>query len=170
MQKLNAFNKILLFFLIGLNQNVLAQDFKIGDTIPNFTFNGLIGNKTKITDLRGGYVLITFWTSWNEESRNYNTMLIGTYIKFRDKKFNQGKRFNVVDISLDTDHKRYDLAMKKDNFAWYYHYVDFKGWQSDLVSHLKIFQVPGNILVDPNGVIIEKNLSIKQLEHLLQVY
>lgn len=150
-----------------LNPKAICQTFNIGDTLPNFQFKGLVNNDISLNQLRGTYVFVVFWASWNAESRKLNRELLPVYSRYKDKNFSVGRRFNVVSVSIDANPKPYELAIKKDNPAWFYHYCDYKGWQTAPVKICRVAQIPSNFLLDPKGVVIQKNIGIKELELLL---
>ena len=109
----------ILGFLLSLNL-VKAQQYSlhIGDTFPNFQYKGMFQKENKLNGLKGSYVLVHFWASWNSESRELQLEFIPIYSKFKEKKFNKGKKFYIVSVSLDKEEKLYELAIKKDNLPW----------------------------------------------------
>jgi len=44
---------------------------------------------------------------------------------------------------------------------------DLRGWSSELATKFKISSIPQNILIDPNGIIIAKNLRGEALNQKL---
>lgn len=147
---------------------VFGQSFEIGDTIPNFQYEGQFSKPYFLKELKGSFVLIHFWASWNEESREMQLSFIDSYAKFRDKKFNKGRKFYIISVSLDEMPEIWNLALKKDNLPWKNHVCEFKGWKSSIVNNLRIETIPANYLVDPNGKIVEKNLNKEQLDQFLK--
>ncbi|MFY8019972.1 MAG: TlpA family protein disulfide reductase [Bacteroidia bacterium] len=140
----------------------------IGDTFPNFQYKGMFQKENKLSGLKGSYVLIHFWASWNTESREMQLEFIPVYSKFKEKKFSKGKKFYIVSISLDKEEKLFELATKKDNLPWSSSYCDFKGWQSELISRCGIQQIPSNFLLNPEGKIIAININAAELEQFLR--
>lgn len=147
-----------------------CQTPDVGDTFPDFSFYNILANEKLITlqNLRGNYVLVLFWASWNPESRRINRELLSVYSRYKEKIFLYAKRFHIVSVSIDTNPKPYELALKKDNPAWFYHYCDFNGWKSQPVVKCNIKQIPTIFLLDANGIVVKKNFSVKELEIFLK--
>lgn len=122
---------------------------------PNFTIPDTSGTKVSLTDFRGKYVLIDFWASWCAPCRAENPKLVNVYNQFKDK------NFTIIGISVDKDRQGWLNAIKEDNLTWT-NLSNLAGW--DAVSkEYGIKSIPQNILVDPRGVIIGKNLSSEAL-------
>lgn len=159
----------ILGFLLSLNLAKAQQySLHIGDTFPNFQYKGMFQKENKLNGLKGSYVLVHFWASWNTESRELQLEFIPVYSKFKEKKFNKGKKFYIVSVSLDKEEKLYELAIKKDNLPWSSNYCDYLGWQSELINRCGIQQIPSNFLLNPEGKIVAINISATELEQLLR--
>lgn len=80
------------------------------------------------------------------------------------------KNFTVLGVSLDQAKPAWLQAIKMDGLTWT-HVSDLKGWGNQVASIFHITSIPQNILIDPQGKIIAKNLRgealNKRLEKLL---
>lgn len=159
---------LLSFILATVWLKAQPPTLQIGDTFPNFTYQGQFTKQYQISELKGSYVLIQFWASWNIESREMQLDFIDTYAKYRDRKFKKGRKFYIVSVSLDEELNIWEIALKKDNLPWKSHTCDGKGWYSPIVAAAQIEQIPANFLLDPNGRIIAKNLKKEALEEILK--
>ena len=56
--------------------------------------------------------------------------------------------------------------LKKDGLPWI-HVCDMKGWKNDVATMYGINSVPQNLLIDPKGMIIGKNLRGEDLTEKL---
>lgn len=146
------------------------KSFAIGDTLPNFSYPGQFTKSYQLKELKGSYVFIHFWSSWNEESRKMQLEFIDPYIRFKDKRFKKGKRFQIISISLDHDKAMWELALKKDNLPWKMQVCEAKGWDSQLVQDLRVNIIPQNYLLDPNGIILKINITPDELLQLLKSF
>lgn len=158
--------------LFILNSSFISEEteLKIGDKIPFFETK-LINNKDfKITSLLGSYTLIQFWASWDLPSLKIQSELIKTYGKFKDTKFTDGKKFNVVSISIDQKEETLITTLKRELYPWQYHICDYNGWNSPLIDSFNIENIPTNFLINPKGVIIAKNLYYDNIETELSKY
>jgi peroxiredoxin len=134
----------------------------IGATAPEFTQTDTSGNPFKLSSLRGKYVLVDFWASWCGPCRNENPNLVKTYKKYKTK------NFTILSISLDRPNAKKDwiAAIHNDGLTWT-QVSDLKYWNNEAALLYGIQAIPQNILIDPNGRIIAKNLMGNDLEDKL---
>lgn len=113
-----------------------------------------------IKSFRGKYVLVDFWASWCGPCRGENPNVVAAYNKYKSK------NFTVLSISLDKTKDSWVEAIKKDGLNWT-NVSDLKFWSNAVAQQFGITSIPQNFLVDPNGVIIDKNLRGEALEQKL---
>jgi alkyl hydroperoxide reductase subunit AhpC len=79
--------------------------------------------------------------------------VVKTYTKFKDK------NFTVLGVSLDRQGQkdRWLQAIAEDKLTWT-QVSDLQFWNNAVAKQYKIQSIPQNLLVDPNGIIIAKNL------------
>ncbi len=161
---------LVIFCLLFSVWNAFGQnnELNIGDTLPNFSYQGQFSKPYHLKDLKGSYVLVNFWATWNQESRGMQLDYIETYARYKDKKFKKGRKFYIISISLDEAFEVYNSALKKDNLPWKTHLCDFLGWNSPIIKQCGVASIPLNYLIDPNGIIIAKNIKNEALEDILR--
>jgi peroxiredoxin/uncharacterized protein YcnI len=145
-------------FSLYLNQ--ILQEGKInaiGTTVADFSQADTTGKQISISSFRGKYVLIDFWASWCRPCRAENPNVVEAYNKFKDK------NFTILSVSLDKSKDSWIDAIKMDNLTWT-HVSDLQGWANAVSSSFHIQSIPQNILIDPNGKIIAKNLRGSALD------
>lgn len=138
-----------------------AERLETGIKATDFTQNDLNGKPFTLSSLRGKYVLVDFWASWCVPCRAENPNLVKAYQELK------GKNFEVVGVSLDQGKAAWEAAVKTDNLPWI-HVCDMKGWKNDVAVLYGINSVPQNILINPEGVIIAKNLRGENLTERLK--
>jgi peroxiredoxin/ribulose bisphosphate carboxylase small subunit len=134
----------------------------IGKTAPDFTQPDTLGNNVTLSSLRGKYVLVDFWASWCGPCRAENPNLVETFNKYKDK------GFTVLGVSLDQPGKKnaWLAAIHKDNLTWT-QVSDLKFWDNEVAVLYGVKAIPTNLLLDPQGKIIAKDLRGEDLSKKL---
>lgn len=130
-----------------------------GMTAPEFSQPDSSGQKHSLSSLRGRYVLVDFWASWCKPCRADNKDLVQLYAQYKDK------NFTILGVSVDTKRDAWLKAVKDDKLSWLQvSDLQRKNIAADLYQ---LTGVPTTYLLDPDGVIIAKNVHGKALETLL---
>lgn len=141
---------------------------RIGDIAPELEYENPIGEKMKLSSLRGELVLIDFWASWCGPCRKENPNIVEAYKKYTKKMFKNGKGFEVFSLSLDSKREAWVKAINEDELFWEYHVSDLGGWQSEGSNKYGIRSIPSNVLINGNGIIIARNLKGASLGRFLE--
>jgi peroxiredoxin len=118
------------------------------------------GKTIALSSFKGKYVLVDFWASWCRPCREENPNVVSAFQKFRNK------NFTILGVSLDKNKEAWTKAIMKDGLTWA-HISDLQEWYSPVVSIYGIQGIPFNVLVDPKGNIIAKNLRGSELHEKL---
>ena len=143
---------------------------QVGDEAPEIAMPNTKGKEMKLSDLRGSYVLIDFWASWCGPCRRENPNVVRAYQKYKKAKFKDGDGFEIFSVSLDSDIPRWEAAIKKDGLDWKHHVSDLKKWDNEAAAMYGVSSIPMSFLVDPNGIIVAKNLRGIELHRQLDKY
>jgi len=146
------FHKMAYFVDLQKRYEVL-KTVAIGQTAPVFSQADTTGAEVSLSDFKGKYVLIDFWASWCPYCREANPHLVKVFETYKDKEF------VIIGISLDSKRENWIKAIYDDKLAGWYHLSDLKGWQNAVAELYGIKSIPQNVLIDPNGVIIGRNLK-----------
>lgn len=136
---------------------------QVGAMITDFSQNDLDDHPFKLSSLRGKYVLVDFWASWCVPCRAENPNLVKAYNELKNK------NFEVVGVSLDQSKAAWKNAVEKDGLPWI-HVCDLKGWKNDVATLYNISSVPQNLLINPEGRIVARNLRGDSLLQQLSAF
>ncbi|WP_245893715.1 peroxiredoxin family protein [Sphingobacterium gobiense] len=136
------------------------ENSSVGKKAPAITQLTPEGDPFSLSDLRGKYVLIEFWASWCPDCRKANPDLVKTYAKFKDK------NFEILGVSFDRKLDDWVAAIEKDKLTWK-HISDLQSWQNAAGTLYGVRAIPQNILVDPEGIIVARNLHGEELDSKL---
>ena len=135
----------------------------VGSVAPDFTQNDTADKPVSLHDFKGKYVLVDFWASWCHPCRMENPNVVKAYQEFKNK------NFTILSVSLDQPGKKdaWMKAIHEDHLEWN-HVSDLQFWQNAVAQLYAIQAIPQNVLVDPTGKIIAKNLRGEDLEEKLK--
>lgn len=140
----------------------VIKNVSVGHVAPDFAQADTNGKEVKLSSFRGKYVLLDFWASWCGPCRAENPNVVKAYNNFK------GKNFTILSVSLDRPGKKdaWMKAIHNDHLTWN-HVSDLKFWENDAAKLYGIQAIPQNLLLDPDGKIIAKDLFGEDLEKKL---
>ena len=133
----------------------------VGQKAPGITQFDSDGLPYSLSDLKGKYVLLDFWASWCSDCKKVHPELVEIYNDFK------GPNFEILGISLDKERAPWVKEIEEGNLDWK-HISDLQGWNSSASQIYAVKAVPQNILVDPEGKIIARNIYGAELSALLK--
>lgn len=127
---------------------------------PAFEIPDTNGQPVSLTDFKGQYVLLDFWASWCGPCRMEHPARIRVHQQYRSR------GFQIIGISVDEKRDLWLQAIAQDRLPWI-QVSNLKGWD-EITDTYGVKAVPQNFLLDPEGMIIAKNLSPEALDHTLK--
>jgi thiol-disulfide isomerase/thioredoxin len=121
---------------------------------------GLDGKDVSIAAFKGGPVLIHFWSTDCEPCKVDLAQIRELQAKYGPRKF------GCIGVSLDGDKNRLAAFLKEKPLAWPQLHEE-GGLDSRLAESFGILALPTMILVDADGTVTDRNVSITELEKKL---
>ncbi len=147
----------------ALQQQILiSKTGAVGTQALDFTQPDINGNPVALSSFRGKYVLVDFWASWCRPCRIENPNVVENFNKFKER------NFTVLGVSLDRPGQKENWlkAIEQDKLSWT-NVSDLKFWQNEAAQLYRVNGIPFNILIDPQGKVIARNLRGPDLQHKL---
>jgi peroxiredoxin len=143
-----------------LKQMEEIKPLSVGHKAPEFTIAGLDGKPIKLADYKGKYVLLDFWASWCGPCRQEMPNVVKQYAAYK------GKGLEILGISLDEERQPWEKAVKDMNMTWA-QASELQKWNGPTEKLYRIQAIPANYMIDPQGIIVAKNLTGPDLEKFL---
>mgnify|MGYP001476224524 FL=1 len=138
-------------------RQAMDAKIKIGERFPDAKVKDNAGEIKQLSDYvgKGKYVLIDFWASWCGPCRNEMPNVKAAYEKYASK------GFEVISISIDKKQKAWRTAIEELGMNW------TQVLNVDAADVYGIYAIPKTFLVDPEGIVVAKDLRSKKLEKTL---
>lgn len=149
---------ISLMFFSFVGKDTPTEGLTIGDKAPDFTICAE-RQLVDLKDLRGKYVVLSFWASYDAPSRLQNATL--------NHAVSKNDNVEMVSVSFDDYKSIFNEAIQRDRITTPNCFVETEGEQSALYQTYRLQKGFKNYLLDKNGIIIAKNITAKQLADYL---
>jgi thiol-disulfide isomerase/thioredoxin len=121
----------------------------------------LTGSPMDLAELQGNLVVVQYWATWCEPCKQDMLALQKLLAQYGRRKF------AVVGVNLDTDPRLAAAHLKQTQQNWPQLH-DQGGLESKLAKEMGIFTLPLMVLVDERGRVVNRSISIPELEAELQ--
>ena len=155
--------------LIGSLTSFVEKDkptggLNVGDIAPDFKIQSMSAGQplAELSDMKGKYVLLSFWASYDAHSRMQNASLSNVL-----RSASRNDNVEMVSVSFDEYQSIFKETVRKDQIVTPTCFVETKGESSGLFKKYRLGRGFTNYLLDENGVIIAKNISAAELSAYL---
>ena len=160
---------IFVVLLIGSLTSFVEKDkptggLNVGDIAPDFKIQSMSAGRplAELSDMKGKYVLLSFWASYDAHSRMQNASLSNVL-----RSASRNDNVEMVSVSFDEYQSIFKETVRKDQIVTPTCFVETKGESSGLFKKYRLGRGFTNYLLDENGVIIAKNISAAELSAYL---
>ena len=160
---------IFVVLLIGSLTSFVEKDkstggLNVGDIAPDFKIQSMSAGQplAELSDMKGKYVLLSFWASYDAHSRMQNASLSNVL-----RSASRNDNVEMVSVSFDEYQSIFKETVRKDQTVTPTCFVETKGESSGLFKKYRLGRGFTNYLLDENGVIIAKNISAAELSAYL---
>ena len=160
---------IFVVLLIGSLTSFVEKDkptggLNVGDIAPDFKIQSMSAGQplAELSDMKGKYVLLSFWASYDANSRMQNASLSNVL-----RSASRNENVEMVSVSFDEYQSIFKETVRKDQIVTPTCFVETKGESSGLFKKYRLGRGFTNYLLDENGVIIAKNISAAELSAYL---
>ena len=160
---------IFVVLLIGSLTSFVEKDkptggLNVGDIAPDFKIQSMSAGQplAELSDMKGKYVLLSFWASYDAHSRMQNASLSNVL-----RSASRNDNVEMVSVSFDEYQSIFKETVRKDQIVTPTCFVETQGESSGLFKKYRLGRGFTNYLLDENGVIIAKNISAAELSAYL---
>ena len=138
-------------YLVALNQAMDATK-STAVNAGRFTLHDTINKTITPTHFSDSCILLTFWASYDEDSRRQQRAyrpLVDTFAN---------RPFGMLSISLDLNREEWLKAIREDSTTTWIQTNEFKGWNLDLVRQFSVKDLPWNVLTNAQRRVVGTNI------------
>ena len=130
----------------------------VGKQFSDLEMADTLGNVHKLSEYvdNGHWLFVDMWASWCGPCRAEMPHVVAAYEKYHEK------GLDMVGLSLDSKKENWVKAIHDLKMPWT-HLSDLKGWKSIVCDIYKVWSIPDNLLIDPQGKIVARNLRDEEL-------
>ena len=145
-----------------VSKDKLSGGLNVGDIAPDILVPSMSdGQQKEYTASKGKYLLLSFWASYDAQSRMLNASLSNV---LRESAHDN---VEMVSVSFDTYRSVFEETVRKDQIVTPACFVETAGEDSELYKDFRLNRGFANYLLDDAGVIVAKNISAAELSAYL---
>ena len=143
-------------------RNAAAMAF-VGQQFSDLEMADTQGNVHKLSEYvgTGHWVFVDMWASWCGPCRAEMPNVVAAYEKYHPK------GLEMLGLSLDSKKESWVNAIGQLNMPWM-QLSDLNGWKSIVCEVYKVWSIPDNLLIDPQGKIVARGLRDEALHAKLE--
>ena len=148
-------------YYLSLRNRVLANDLKVGNELPDIALPLRSGEVKKLSDFRGKYVVLNFWTNDCAKSADMLAEMKNLYEVVKENQ----DQFVIINFALVSDALVWNIVVnvnEMDCEGWL-NACDLAGADSPAAKLLGVDKAPRIILVEPEGRAVSLDMDIDEV-------
>ncbi|HEY4290757.1 MAG TPA: TlpA disulfide reductase family protein [Puia sp.] len=125
----------------------------LGHVAPDFTQKDVEGHSVSLSSFKGKYVLLDFWASSENNAAQSLSLLAKAYEVYGSK------GLVVLGVSLDKDKESWQHVIQEAGAGSTEQVSDLNGRENAAAQLYMITRLPRNMLIDPAGIIVARDLN-----------
>ncbi len=148
---------------LRINKQLEEASDKVNySTIPEINLPNLRGDSVSLHNVDAPMILLSFWSSQNEESIQRNIELKNVYNQYHKK------GFEIYQVSLDSDFSQWRKAVNFDQLPWI-QVSSLNGVNAYAARLYNVNSLPTDYLINKDREIVARNLEISELKRKLSI-
>lgn len=145
---------------LGLIEIPVSPPLRVGDAMPDFSFEMADGSTRRLSAYRGQWLLVDLWATWCAPC----LAAFPELSKLHDELSSQ-KEFVLLGVSLDRDVASAKEFAARRKLAWPQGFLG--GVETIVRERLGITTVPAYLLVDPEGRLVARSTIVAEVRKAL---
>ncbi|MBQ5888678.1 MAG: DUF4369 domain-containing protein [Bacteroidaceae bacterium] len=148
-------------YYLSLRNKVLSNDLKVGNELPDITLPLRSGEMKKLSDYRGKYVVLNFWTNDCPKSADMLAEMKNLYEVVKENQ----DQFVIINFALVRDALVWNIVVnvnEMDRESWL-NACDLAGADSPAAKLLGVDKAARIILVEPEGRAVSLDMDIDEV-------
>ena len=133
---------------------------EVGMKVPYFEVKAEDGDVISLSDMKGRFVIVNFWTSADANSR----IAANQYDSYVESV--EGEHLSLVSVNIDRNQRLFEEIKRRDGLNAKSQYYAQPGSASDLIRKFNMGNGLQSYLIDPQGTITAINPSTEILATL----
>jgi len=154
--------------IIAFGSSNAQQLIKVGDKAPTFLVN-LQQNTIQSFSMPylNRIVLLHFWSSTVTKSKQNNKFLNRLTGRYKNAMYRAAEGFEAIAVAVQSDKKAWMESIASDSITNFTNGIALRGYNDEVCKKFGVTQLPADILIDENGVVIAINPRMRDLENIL---
>ena len=144
-------------YTLSLRNKVLAGDLKVGNELPDIKLPMKGGETRHLTDFRGKYVVLNFWSLNCDKSAAMLNEIQYLYEVVKES----GGQVVIISVAVEDDIAAWNNAV--ENRDGWLHACDGAGTESPALKLLGVDKTPRIVLVEPEGRAVSLDMDMDEV-------